>query len=120
MGSEMLGSKNEILTNSFFLDIAAAHNCSVGVVSLSWAIQRGLAVIPKSRSLHRIESNIRLVTLSASEMEAINNVHQQIGKLRLSTITPGLIYKTDDGQDTILGWSKVDFGWEDESGEWLC
>ena len=119
MGSERLETgKNPILTDKLFTDIAEKHSCSAGVVSLSWAVQRGITVIPKSSKNSRIESNIGLVKLDESDMDKLNHATDSIEKIRLSEIIPGLKYELN-GKDTILGWSKADFGWEDEDGNWL-
>lgn len=119
MGSERLdGTKNPILTHELFTSIAKKHNISAGVVSLSWAVQRGITVIPKSSKVQRIESNIQLVTLSDEEMDTINRATEKIDRIRLSEIIPGIQYDLN-GKNTILGWSNADFGWEDEEGNWL-
>jgi glycerol 2-dehydrogenase (NADP+) len=90
------------------------------VVSLSWAVQRGVIVIPKSSSLKRIEDNIKLVGLGEEEMKEINAAEKKVGRMRLSDTIPGIQYTMPDGRDTVLGWTKVEFGWENEQGEWLC
>jgi len=120
LGSERHdGEKNPILTNDLFTTLAEKRGCSVGGVSLSWAVQRGVVVIPKSSKMKRIEENIRLVRLEEGEMEALNQAHVKIGKTRLSDMIPGIQYEVG-GKSTILGWTKEEFGWEDEKGNWLC
>jgi glycerol 2-dehydrogenase (NADP+) len=118
MGGSANGA-NEIKTNDLFTTIAKAHGCSPGVVSLSWAVQRGVGVIPKSNSHERLEENIKLVTLTDKEMDAINNAHQTIGRLRLADNITRLWFEVD-GRPTLQGWTNVDFGWEDEEGNWLA
>lgn len=108
----------EVLTHALFRQIAANHGCSTGLVSLSWAVQRGIAVIPKSSSLSRIEENIMLVTLDEAEMEKINDAHVSICKLRIADHIKSL-QRTMDGRQTLLGWTNQDFGWEDTEGNWL-
>ncbi|KAL2864266.1 aldo/keto reductase [Aspergillus lucknowensis] len=108
----------EILTHPLFQRIAARHSCSTGVVSLSWAVQRGIIIIPKSSSLKRLDENIRLVTLDESEMDEINNAHQNICQLRIADGIKGLRGEVG-GKKTILGWTVEDFGWEDAEGNWL-
>lgn len=121
LGSERLdGGKNPILTDRLFTEMAEKHGCSAGVISLSWAVQRGVTVIPKSSKMKRIEENIRLVRLEEDEMEALNQVHVTIGKLRLSDSIPANQYVLPGGKKTILGWTKTEFGWEDDQGNWLC
>jgi glycerol 2-dehydrogenase (NADP+) len=120
MGGERANEKNQILTHPLFTNISAKHSCSVGVVSLSWAVQRGVIIIPKSSSPKRIEDNIKLVTLSPEEMDEINAAETTVGRMRLSNFIPGIQYRMPDGKDTVLGWTSAEFGWEDEAGNWLC
>ncbi|KAJ9143790.1 putative Aldo/keto reductase [Pleurostoma richardsiae] len=119
MGGERNGTGNLILTHQLFTDIAKSHDCPTGVVSLSWAVQRGITVIPKSSSKSRISENIRLVTLTDEEMARINDAHKTITRHRISDDIKGLVVEMD-GKDTLMGWTSVDFGWEDEQGNWLC
>lgn len=109
---------NIILTNDLFTNIAKAHGCSTGVVSLSWAVQRGITVIPKSGTKSRIEENIKLVTLSDDEMESVNNAHRTIKKRRTADhIAP--LWREVDGRRELMGWTAVELGWDDEEGNWL-
>lgn len=117
-GAEYATRASEILTHPLFKRIADNHQCSTGVLSLSWAVQRGICVIPKSSSLSRIEENIKLVTLSPHEMTEMNRAHTTICELRISDHIQGL-RKPVDGKQSILGWSVQDFGWEDADGNWL-
>ncbi|KAL4862499.1 hypothetical protein BDV12DRAFT_42826 [Aspergillus spectabilis] len=117
-GAEFSPQASEILTNPLFQRIAGRHGCSTGVVSLSWAVQRGIIVIPKSSSPKRIEENIRLVTLGEEEMKEIDNAHNTIGRLRIADHIQGM-RRDLGGMSTILGWTPQDFGWEDAEGNWL-
>lgn len=90
----------------------------MGTVSLSWAVQRGTTVIPKSGSKSRIESNIRLVTLTDQDMVSVNEAHREIGQVVIAYVHDHL-WTTLDGEKTLGGWTKVDFGWEDAQGHWL-
>ncbi|OLN86647.1 Glycerol 2-dehydrogenase (NADP(+)) 2 [Colletotrichum chlorophyti] len=112
-------SQNEILTHDLFTGIAKAHGVSTGVVSLSWAVQRGVAVIPKSANKDRIEENIRLVTLTDEEMNKINEAHKTIKRERLSDNIESS-HVVVNGKITFQGWSYVDMGYEDEEGNWLA
>ncbi|KAH7176425.1 GCY protein [Dactylonectria macrodidyma] len=118
MGGSNAGQISQILTHDLFTDIAAKHGCSAGVVSLSWVVQRGITVIPKSSSKKRIEDNISLVTLTDEEMDQINEAHNTIQRYRIADGIKSLQVEMD-GKPTLQGWSKVDFGWEDEEGNWL-
>ncbi|CAI4215800.1 unnamed protein product [Parascedosporium putredinis] len=102
LGGSRPGANNEILTHPLFTEIAKAHGCSTGVVSLSWAVQRGTTVIPKSSSESRIIENIRLVTLTEDEMQKINDAHKTIHQYRLADHITGLMIEMD-GQQTLQG-----------------
>ncbi|TDZ99644.1 putative reductase 1 [Colletotrichum sidae] len=103
-----------ILTHEVFERLARARGCSVAVVHLSWAVQRGITVIPRSSSHSRID-NIRLITLTADEMSIMDAAQDTIGKHR----STDQLVKQVDGRKTIFGWTLQDFGWEDEYGNWL-
>lgn len=111
-------TKNPILSHELFKNIAQKHGCSTGVVSLSWAVQRGVTVIPKSSSKARIEENIKLVTLDDEDMARINDAQSTIKKFRIADNITSL-WMEMDGKPTMQGWSVVDLGWEDEQGNWL-
>jgi glycerol 2-dehydrogenase (NADP+) len=122
LGSRQSHSQaNAILSHPFFLSIAEKHSCSPAVVSLSWAVQRGVVIIPKSGSPHRIEENLRLVTLSSEEMETMNQAHNTdaVGRVRLSDYIAMTFHVPGKGEALLLGWTKQDFGLEDEEGNWL-
>lgn len=118
MGGERGGQTNQILKHDLFTSIASAHDVSSGVVSLSWAVQRGITVIPKSSSTSRITENIKLVTLTDEEMDKISNAHKTISRYRISDHIDR-IWVEMDGRKLMQGWSNVDAGWEDEEGNWL-
>ncbi|KAL2752992.1 hypothetical protein ACRALDRAFT_2030079 [Sodiomyces alcalophilus JCM 7366] len=112
------GADNPILTHELFKGIAQKHGCSTGVVSLSWAVQRGVTVIPKSSSKARIEENIKLVTLDDEDMAKMNDAQNTVKRFRIADHITRL-WMEMDGKPTLQGWTRVDFGWEDEQGNWL-
>ena len=82
-----LGSKDRIpemkaenepnlFENPIVIEIAQAHNCSSAQVLISWAIDRGTSVIPKSVNPGRIKQNFDSVDIKLSE-----NDMSQITKL---------------------------------------
>ncbi|RYO84849.1 hypothetical protein DL766_001527 [Monosporascus sp. MC13-8B] len=80
MSWRTIGARDDVLTHELFTNIAKAHGCSSAVASLSWAVQRGVTVIPKSSNKSRIEENIKLVTLTEGEVASINKAHETLGK----------------------------------------
>ncbi|CAD0053857.1 unnamed protein product, partial [Aureobasidium pullulans] len=118
MGGEREGEANLIHTHELFKTMAKEHQCSTGVVSLSWATQRGVTVIPKSSSKTRIAENIKLVALSDDEMAKINDASETIVKYRVSDLIKEL-YVEVDGKETFQGWTLEELGWTDKDGKWL-
>ncbi|KAJ4029061.1 hypothetical protein NW756_006189 [Fusarium oxysporum] len=118
LGGDSQVAKNHILYNDIFKNIAEKNNTTTGTVSLSWAVQRGTTVIPKSSSKSRIISNIQLITLDDSDMATINQAHEAIENHRICNIHHRLWLEID-GKRTLHGWTEIDFGWEDEQGNWL-
>lgn len=106
---------NPVLTGAPFTTIAEAHGVSAGVVSLSWVVQRGVTVIPKSARPERIDENIRLVTLTEDEMAQMNDAHKTIGFRRFGKEIKSQRMEVD-GKMTLQGWTMQDLGWEDEQG----
>ncbi|KOB72811.1 putative aldo-keto reductase [Operophtera brumata] len=63
-----------LLKNTPFKHIADEHSVTPSQVLLTWSLQRGVAVIPKStNSLHIKENNTLNFRLSAEQMHAINS-----------------------------------------------
>ncbi|KAL0944750.1 aldo keto reductase [Colletotrichum truncatum] len=106
---------DQILTHKVFADLAEAKDCSIGVVHLSWAVQRGVTVIPRTKSHSRLGDNIRLVTLSDEEMSIMNAAKDNIAQCRAIN----KYRDSPDGEVIILGWTMVDFGFEDSEGNCL-
>ncbi|TDL29124.1 Aldo/keto reductase [Rickenella mellea] len=87
-----------------FLAIAAKHDATVAQVLLSWGVQRGTAVVPKSENEHRMAQNISLIKLDDDDMQQINNLHGQPGFKR------GLLSYFKDGK--VDGWAPEQLGWD--------
>jgi glycerol 2-dehydrogenase (NADP+) len=69
-GSQSGGSLHEDET---IKGIADAHGCGTANVMLSWAVQRGWSVVPKSTNPERIAKNLKgNVVLSGKEIEAVD------------------------------------------------
>lgn len=112
-------AKNEVISNEIFINLSKKYEVSVGVISLSWAVQRGISVIPKSSSITRLEQNIRLVELEDEDMEIMNKAHKDIGRTRLANASDELNLVDEKGITNILGWTNSEIGWEDVHGTWL-
>ncbi|RUP45636.1 NADP-dependent oxidoreductase domain-containing protein [Jimgerdemannia flammicorona] len=62
------------LDGPVIIQIAKKHGKTPAQVMLSWGVQRGYSVVPKSVTLARIESNLEIFTLSYAEMTAIKKI----------------------------------------------
>jgi len=58
-----------LLHQKIITDIAHAHGKSAAQVLLKWAVQRGIAVIPKSNNYERLLENLDLFGFSLSDQE---------------------------------------------------
>ncbi|KAL0936308.1 putative aldo/keto reductase [Colletotrichum truncatum] len=118
LGGGDSGPMSEILKHKTFVELAESKGCSPGVLSLSWAVQRGVTVIPKTKSKSRMDENIRLVSLNDEEMGKMNSAHKYIRRHRVADDNPHMDVWID-GLKTMQGWTTVELGWEDENGNWL-
>jgi diketogulonate reductase-like aldo/keto reductase len=61
-------ARPHILGHEIFTRIAQKYHQNAGLVPLSWAVQRGVTVIPKSSSEGRIKENTKLFMLEDDDM----------------------------------------------------
>ncbi|CAN8100012.1 unnamed protein product [Discula destructiva] len=76
-----LGSQNQVpttgekvRTNKTLNEVADRSGFSLAQVLLAWGLRRGYAVLPKSSTPSRIESNFQVPELSDADFEAVNKV----------------------------------------------
>ncbi|KPV77159.1 uncharacterized protein RHOBADRAFT_66146 [Rhodotorula graminis WP1] len=98
-----------ILREPLIKDLAAKYGKPGGTILLSWGVQRGFSVVPKSSNPQRLRANRDLVELSASDLAAISSLHLEPHKHRsLCDFGPGL---AEPGK--VWGWRiREDLGWE--------
>lgn len=77
--------------NDIVNKIAAKHNADAGQVTLSWNVQRGVIVLPKSTTPKRILSNNKLVKLDEEDLAAL----KELGKRNNRTCPSIGIYGYD-------------------------
>jgi len=85
--------------------IADKHLATPAQVVLSWGVQRGTIVIPKSENEQRLLANITLIRLSEEDMSALNDLHRQPGMHKSLTT----IHEPDG---TVFGWTYEQLGWD--------
>lgn len=79
-----LGSTHSpLLTDGDLVAIAHRHRGTVAQVLLTWGIERGYAVIPKSANPERIASNTHALPLSPDDIHSIDALAQKHNVLRV-------------------------------------
>lgn len=64
----------KVRTNKTLNEVAERSNHTLAQVLLAWGLRRGYAVLPKSSTPHRIESNFEVPVLSDADFDAVNSV----------------------------------------------
>lgn len=85
-----LGSTDSpLIKNEDVKKIAEKYDANPGQVLISWAVQRGTIVLPKSVTESRIISNLNTFTLSDEDFATLNQLSDKHGVVR--TNDPGII-----------------------------
>ncbi|KAJ6602162.1 aldo/keto reductase [Mycena sp. CBHHK59/15] len=74
-------------------------------IVISWAVERGTIVVPKSEDKGRMAANIALVSLSKEDMRTIDRLHQKEGMHK------SLLVFDDKNDGTVFGWTYEELGW---------
>lgn len=119
------------MENDLIVELAKKYGASSGQIVLSWGVQRGTSVVPKSESEERLRKNItvslvyvpteglatelaacQIVKLDAGDMKAIDELHTRPDLHRsLLGSPPGRI------KGVVFGWTYDQLGWNmDEDG----
>ncbi|KAF5347158.1 hypothetical protein D9758_011091 [Tetrapyrgos nigripes] len=104
--------KNKFSTDADLLEVArtCTHDHVPGVtatqVLLSWAVQRGTSVIPKSFREDRLRENLRLVQLGPEAMKVLDNLHKKEGMHRSVCG-----FHSSDLGGSCFGWTYEQLGW---------
>ncbi|TFK44433.1 aado/keto reductase [Crucibulum laeve] len=100
-----LGRSKTFFDHTTVKQIAEKLNASAAQVVLSWGVQRGTVVIPKSEDQDRMKANLTLVKLSKEDVEALDTIHVQPGMHR-SLLT------FHNAAGTVFGWTYEQLGWD--------
>ena len=77
-------------------DIAKHHDVSPATILISYHVNKGVAVLPKSTSEQRIKSNFQVISLPKEELEVLDGLAAEGRAKRINT--------------PLFGW---DLGFED-------
>ncbi|EJD41241.1 Aldo/keto reductase [Auricularia subglabra TFB-10046 SS5] len=108
LGKSKTGASH-FFAEPIFEEIAVHYGegATVAQVVLSWAVQRGTVVVPKSERPERIAENIRIFELTEEDFEAIDSYHK----------LPGMHKTLDDfvneAPGMVNGWTFTQMGWDD-------
>ncbi|ORY26041.1 putative glycerol dehydrogenase [Naematelia encephala] len=81
-----LGSTNSpLLSDSELAEIAKKHNVSVATVLISYQVNRGVIVLPKSVTKQRITDNLKVIALDKEDMEILNGMAANGKQQRVNT-----------------------------------
>ena len=120
------GNSPTFFESSVIKEIADKHHATPAQVVLSWGVQRGTIVIPKSENEQRLVDNLtvspsesdlrvarltdwavhhgQLIHLPGDDMKAVNNLHRKPG-MHSSLVA----YHEPD--KTVFGWTYDQLGW---------
>lgn len=76
-GPLMRGNLENEPFNSTINKIAINHNATISQIAIAWGMNRGIIMIPKTRTFSRLEENFKAknIKLSDEEIEIINNLN---------------------------------------------
>ncbi|GAA6033299.1 hypothetical protein JCM8097_006678 [Rhodosporidiobolus ruineniae] len=109
------GASSPLFSDPLILSLAKKYNRSAGALLLSWGVQRGFSVVPKSANPVRQRDNLDVFKLEEGDVKALEELHHEPGKHRSLCdygIAPDPSYGPD-GPETLFGWKlKEDLGWD--------
>ncbi|KAJ6593577.1 Aldo/keto reductase [Mycena capillaripes] len=89
--------------------LAEKYQTTAAQIILSWGVQRGTVVVPKSENESRMLANITLLKLSDEDMKEIGTLHLKPG-MHKSLVE----FHADDG--SVYGWKYEWLGWNMTKG----
>ena len=94
------GSGSTLHQNEIIVDIAKRRGVETGNVMISWGIQKGWSVIPKSTNPKRIEANLKKnFVLTDEEMKAMDSLARPKGKRFNRPNWGTVVFHDDEGLD---------------------
>lgn len=93
-------------SNDRLKEIATKHAATIAQVLLSWAVARGINVIPKSENADRLRTNATVIQLDAEETAFLDDFHKGPG-LHRSLLT----YHSLADPIGVFKWTYEQLGW---------
>ncbi|KAF8336110.1 Aldo/keto reductase [Amanita rubescens] len=104
-------AKNKLANNETLMGVARRRGVTPTQVLLSWGVQRGTAVIPKTEREDRMKENIKLVELSDEDMRVLDGIHEEPG---MHKSVCGFHSSKLGG--SCFGWTYEQLGWDMVTG----
>ncbi|KDQ49553.1 hypothetical protein JAAARDRAFT_42791 [Jaapia argillacea MUCL 33604] len=101
--------KPAIAEHPSLLSITKEKGCTTAQVLLSWLVNQGVAVVPKSVHKERIEENLSFIDLSEPDLKALSEIHKAPGMHRSVCGFHG------NGR-MCFGWTYEQLGWPMKEG----
>jgi len=103
-----------LMSHPAIVAIAERTGVTPTQVVLSWAVQRGTSIVPKSENEERMRKNIDLVQLSPDDMATVDEFHKVEPGMHRSLLD----YHAEDGSG-VLGWKYEWLGWPMREGGYV-
>ncbi|KAJ7668657.1 Aldo/keto reductase [Mycena polygramma] len=103
--------KNKFSSDPDVVRIANVRGITGPQVILSWGVQRGTSVIPKTANHARLRENTTLVDLSVEEMAVLDTLHRKPGMHRSVCG-----FHSSDLGGSCFGWTYEQLGWSMTEG----
>lgn len=71
--------KHKFADNPLIVVISETHRATPAQALLSWGVQRGTAVIPKTVREERLRENLKVIHLTTTEMVSLDDLHLDPG-----------------------------------------
>ncbi|KIJ34294.1 hypothetical protein M422DRAFT_213220 [Sphaerobolus stellatus SS14] len=88
------------------VDIARNNGCTEAQVLLSWGVQRGTVVIPKTEKEERLKENLKVVRLTSVQMHSLDALHRKPGMHRSVCG-----FHSAELGGSCFGWTYEQLGW---------
>jgi len=92
-----------LLKNDTITRLAEQYNATTGQILLSWGVQNGVSVIPKSENDDRLRKNFTLIKLEEKDIKIVDELHKQSSQHR------SLLSYHNGGK--VFGWTYDQLGW---------
>ncbi|KAH8826642.1 Aldo/keto reductase [Flagelloscypha sp. PMI_526] len=104
------GGDSPLLKDHVITSLAKKHSVTAAQIVLSWGVQRGTSVVPKSSNADRLKQNITLTVLTAEEMDAVTKIHVQDSKKHKSLFHVGAVTEKGGRINGVIPLEK--FKWD--------